>query len=181
MTTPQLVSVKESVVVGMDRTKLIRASTRAEPRRRRDAASRVGQVADPRDTDASYRRRWPSCPRRDPCGSCCQGWATFVGLTEGVHPRCGLLLPSAPSPPYRGGALSPRRSVRQPGYLPTLVVGGPWALRPRLTTGLPFSLAHTHGCAWPQAYSQCLLRKHHTLNPSATQYEEGWAPSWSWA
>jgi hypothetical protein len=39
-----------SVVVGMDRTRLIRASTRAEPRRRRDAASRVGQVADPRDT-----------------------------------------------------------------------------------------------------------------------------------
>jgi hypothetical protein len=39
-----------SVKVGMDRTRLIRASTRAEPPRRRDGASRVGQVADPRDT-----------------------------------------------------------------------------------------------------------------------------------
>jgi hypothetical protein len=28
------------------------------------------------------------------------------------------------------------------------------ALRPRLTTGLPFSLAHIQGCAWLQAHFQ---------------------------
>jgi hypothetical protein len=35
-------------------------------------------------------------------------------------------------------------------------------LRPRLTTGLPFSLAHTD--------VHTLLRTHHTMNPGATQY-----------
>ena len=43
-------------------------------------------------------------------------------------------------------------------------------MRPRLTTGLPFSLTHTHGCAWLQAHSRCLLRMHHTLNPSPAQH-----------
>src|ERR687897_717720 len=52
---------------------------------------------------------------------------------------------SAPSPPYRAKHCCPTSAVRQPSYLP--YIGGPWALRPRLTTGLPFSLTHTQGCA----------------------------------
>src|SRR5919107_6338148 len=46
---------------------------------------------------------------------------------------------SAPYPPYKGGALLPRRcyAVRQPGYLP--YIGGPWALCPRFAAGLPLS------------------------------------------
>jgi hypothetical protein len=48
-------------------------------------------------------------------------------------------------PPHEKAELSflPRHAVRRPGYLPKLSLGGPWALRPRLTAGLPFSLAHT--------------------------------------
>jgi hypothetical protein len=46
---------------------------------------------------------------------------------------------SAPYPPYKGGALCypAAAAVRQSGYLP--YIGGPWALRPRLTAGLPLS------------------------------------------
>jgi hypothetical protein len=47
----------------------------------------------------------------------------------------------APAPLSEGGVCCPAAAVRQPGYLP--YIGGPLALRPRLTTGLPFSLAHT--------------------------------------
>ena len=51
-------------------------------------------------------------------------------VTIGSHP---LLIP-----PIRAEHCYPAAAaVRQSGYLP--YIGGPWALRPRLTAGLPFS------------------------------------------
>src|SRR5215217_700260 len=46
---------------------------------------------------------------------------------------------SAPYPPIRAEHCYPAATaaVRHSGYLP--YIGGPWALRPRLTTALPFS------------------------------------------
>src|SRR5215213_1841385 len=54
----------------------------------------------------------------------------------------------------------PTAAVRQPGRLLELALGGPQTLRPRLTTGLPFSLAHTdaRGCRHiPNACYECTI------------------------
>jgi hypothetical protein len=51
---------------------------------------------------------------------------------------------SAPSPPYRGGALLPRHCCSTAPLPP--IERRPLGIAPRLTTGLPFSLAH--GCAF---------------------------------
>ena len=60
----------------------------------------------------------------------------------------------APSPFSKGGAFSDpaAAAVRQPGRLLELPLGGPKALRPRLTTGLPFSPAHKDARAGPHLY-----------------------------
>jgi len=55
----------------------------------------------------------------------------------------------APSSLSKGGAFSVTPPLLLYGSLAAsrLALGGPWALRPHLTTGLPFSLAHTNARA----------------------------------
>jgi hypothetical protein len=49
---------------------------------------------------------------------------------------------SHPLPSLMAKLCDPTAAVRQPGRLLELALGGPQTLRPRLTTGLPFSPAH---------------------------------------
>ena len=79
-------------------------------------------------------------------------------------PHCGLLLPSAPSPLLGRSLVAPPlcSAIRPP----------PREEAPRLCAALRrvCTSLSPHGCASPQAHSPCLIRKHHALNPSATQY-----------
>jgi hypothetical protein len=85
-----------------------------------------------------------SCSRR----TCTDEFPMISAKEFSVYcPQCEVAL--TPPPLSYGEALcDPTAAVRQPGRLLELALGGPQTLRPRLTTGLPFSRrrsARAHG------------------------------------